>query len=276
MNDYIAADWQRTLELNELRSFDDFWNLEAEWFEAPNQRRGGWSGVARYELKRPDGTAARVFLKRQENHTTRTLAHPIAGIPTFSREFNSIMLYRRHGIPTLTPIYFAARQDRAGHRAVLMTEELVGMRSLEQLAREWNTLSIELRHEITRAVARLLRQIHFHRLSHNCFYPKHVFLRLEPDRVAEIRIIDLEKTKWHPLGVTRKFRDMRRLNGSGFPWSRAERVRFFREYLGLEKLTPRAKAKWRRVARRHFSRHPEDAALLDKAAAATPLSNSVA
>lgn len=265
MNDYIAPEWQRTLELNGLRSFEDFWNLKADWFEAPNKRRGGWSGVARCELKRPDGTAARVFLKRQENHTTRTLAHPFAGIPTFVREFKSIMLYRRHGIPTLNPVYFAARRQDGGQRAVLITEELVGLRSLEDLARGWRALPKTARREITHAVARLLRQIHSHRLSHNCFYPKHVFLRLEEGRVMETRIIDLEKTKWHPFGVDRKFRDMRRLNGRGFPWSRTERVHFFREYLQVEKLTPGAKEEWRRIAKRHLSRHAAETVLLSPA-----------
>ena len=262
MNDYIAPEWRQTLECNGLRSFEDFWKLEAKWFEEPNQRRGGWSGVARCELKSSDGTVARVFLKRQENHVTRTWKHPIRGVATFIREFESIMRYRRCGIPTLKPVYFAVRDDAEGQRAILMTEELVGFQSLEELSREWGNLSRSRRHAIARAVARLLKQIHSHNLSHNCFYPKHVFLRFGADEGVEARIIDLEKTKWRPFGLDRDFRDMRRLNGPGLPWSRADRVRFFREYLGITKLTPDAKQKWRRIGRRHLEKHPADAALL--------------
>jgi len=268
MNDYLATDWQRIFEFNGLRSFDDFWKLEAEWFEEPNQRRGGWSGVARCELEKPDGGAARVFLKRQENHVTRTLAHPLRGFPTFIREFQSIMRYRRCGIPTLTPIYFAVRREDGNQRAVLMTEELTGFRSLDDLAREWKAFPARTRAAVAIEVARLLKQIHSHRLSHNCFYPKHVFLRLAGDDVAEARIIDLEKTKWRLLGLDRDFRDMRRLNGPGLPWSRADRVRFFKKYLGVERLTPAAKQQWRRIARRHLEKHPGDAALFGKPAAA--------
>jgi hypothetical protein len=267
MNDYIAAEWQRTFESNGLRCFDDFWKVEAEWFEEPNQRRGGWSGVARCELKQPEGGTVRVFLKRQENHITRTLAHPVRGLPTFVREFESIMRYRRCGIPTLTPIYFGVRRENGNQRAVLMTEELTGFRSLDELSREWKSFSAPARHAIARSVAQLLRQIHSHQLSHNCFYPKHVFLRVSPAHEVETRIIDLEKTKWRPFGLDRDFRDMRRLNGPGLPWSRADRIRFFKEYLGVTRLTPEAKQKWRRIARRHLEKHPADGALFNKAAA---------
>lgn len=256
MNDYIAAEWQRIFEFNGLRAFDDFWKLEAKWFEEPNQRRGGWSGVARCELLRPDGSTARVFLKRQENHITRTIAHPLRGLPTFVREFNSIMRYRRCGIPTLTPVYFAVRRPGGDQRAVLMTEELVGFRSLEELAREWQTLPAATRQAVASAVAQLLQQIHSHHLSHNCFYPKHVFVRLAERGQIETRIIDLEKTKRRLFGIDRDFRDMRRLNGPGLPWSRADRVRFFKEYLGVARLDAGAKEKWRRIARRHLEKHP--------------------
>jgi hypothetical protein len=250
MNDYTAADWEQIFAFNGLRCFDDFWKLEAKWFEEPNQRRGGWSGVARCELKLPAGGTVHAFLKRQENHITRTLAHPLRGILTFVREFQSIMLYRELGIPALTPLYFACRTQDGNRRAVLMTAELTGFRSLEEIARGWKTTPRATRQAISRAVAALLRQIHDCRLIHNCFYPKHVFLRVNgPD--VEARIIDLEKTKRRHFGVDQDLRDIRRLVGPDLPWSRAERVRFFREYLGVSRMTPQAKEEWHRVARRY-------------------------
>src|SRR6185503_4684835 len=163
MNDYIEPEWQRIFGYNGLRSFDDFWKLEAKWFEEPNQRRGGWSGVVRCELKLPEGGTTRVFLKRQENHITRTFAHPIRGLPTFVREFENIMRCRERGIPSLTPLYFACRTEGGNKRAVLLTEELVGFRSLKELAGEWKTMSRATRHAIIRTVAKLLRRIHAER-----------------------------------------------------------------------------------------------------------------
>ena len=87
MNEYTAAEWKDTFAFNGLRTFDDFWKLEAKWFEEPNKRRGGWSGVARCELNLPGGGKVAVFLKRQEHHITRTFTHPVRGLSTFVREF---------------------------------------------------------------------------------------------------------------------------------------------------------------------------------------------
>lgn len=266
-NEYIAAGWERVFAFNGLRTFDDFWKLEAKWFEEPNQRRGGWSGVARCELKRPEGGSVAIFLKRQEDHITRTLAHPIRGLSTFVREFESIMRYRERNIPSLTPLYFACRRVDGHLRAILLTEELTGFRSLEEIARDWAGLPRATRLAITEATARLLKLIHSHQLTHNCFYPKHVFLRLKGPAEVEARVIDLEKTKWQPFGLDRNFRDMRRLNSVGMPWTRADRVRFFREYLGLSQLTAEAKKKWRRIERRHFDKHPSAAQAYGRVAA---------
>jgi hypothetical protein len=153
-------------------------------------------------------------------------------------------------------------------RAILLTEELTGFRSLDEIAKHWKTLPRATRFAITRATAQLLKLIHSHQLSHNCFYPKHVFLRVTGTDQVEARVIDLEKTKWRPFGLDRNFRDMRRLNSPGLPWTRADRVRFFREYLGLARLTPEAKKKWRRIQRRHFDKHPTAAAVYGKTAPA--------
>ena len=269
MKDYTAAEWQDIFAFNGLRTFGDFWKLEAKWFEEPNQRRGGWSGVARCELKLPGGGTTRVFLKRQENHMTRTPAHPLRGEPTFLREFRCILRYRECGIPSLTPLYFAWRREGGNQRAVLLTEELAGFRSLEETAKDWeqNPPPPKIRRAVIRAVAQLLRQIHSHRLRHNCFYPKHIFLRLAGGGPVAVRVIDLEKTKTRLFGWDRDYRDLRTLNRHSFGWSRADRVRFFLEYLGVSRLTPEIKAKWRRISRRHLQKHPADEALFRPTAA---------
>jgi len=253
MNDYLAAEWQPIFAYNGLRSFDDFWKLEVKWFEEPNQRRGGWSGVARCELKRPEGGTARVFLKRQENHTTRTLTHPWHGILTFEREFRAIMLYRERGIPSLHPLYFACRTQDGKRRAILLTEELPGFRSLADFGQEWRQLPRDQRLAISSAVAKLLRKIHDRGLTHNCFYPKHIFLCIRGVEV-EARVIDLEKTKSRLFNRTGILRDFRRLVGLEMPWSRSEHVHFFREYLGVRRMTPAAKKEWHRIRLHHLEK----------------------
>jgi hypothetical protein len=244
---FLAAAWRAVLAHNGLNTFDDFWPLDVGWFERPNERRGGWSGVSRCELPRSDGSIARIFLKRQEDHVTRTLMHPVRGELTFACEFRNILRYQRLGIPTLTPVFFGTRDQNGKQQAVLVTEELVGFRALDDMARDWRELPPLTRHAIVQATGRLLRQIHSAGLTHNSFYPKHIFLRLDAEARVEARIIDLERTKRRWWRSRRDYRDMWRLDGAGLPWSRADRVRFFCAYSGVSKLTPEAKREWRRI-----------------------------
>ena len=55
MQDFVNERWRSILAYNKLSDFDALWKLEAEWFEPPNQRRGGWSGVSRCELMLSEG-----------------------------------------------------------------------------------------------------------------------------------------------------------------------------------------------------------------------------
>jgi hypothetical protein len=48
---FIAPQHQATLKLNHLDDFDSIWNMKVDWFEDPNERRGGWSGVGKLGLK---------------------------------------------------------------------------------------------------------------------------------------------------------------------------------------------------------------------------------
>lgn len=52
--------------------FDYFWQRQGEWVEAPNQRRGGESGVQRLS----DETGHLLYAKRQVGHIYRSLLHP--------------------------------------------------------------------------------------------------------------------------------------------------------------------------------------------------------
>lgn len=137
MSDFVDEKWREILAFNGLESFDALWNVDAKWFEEPNRRRGGWSGVSRYEMRLPEGNLAPVFIKRQENHGTWSWAHPIRGVPTFLREFQRIMTYRRCEIPSLQPVYFGARLRGGDQRAILITEDLAGFYSLEAYGEAW-------------------------------------------------------------------------------------------------------------------------------------------
>lgn len=254
MKDFINPRWRSILAHNQLDSFDALWRLEADWFEVPNQRRGGWSGVCRCEFELPEGGKVAVFLKRQENHGARSLRHPLSGEPTFLREFKRIMSYRECDVPSLEPVFFGMRGRDKNQRAILVTEELAGFVSLDECVRRWAERGMPSRAERFRvldAVACLTRKMHASRIRHGCYYPKHVFVRINADESVEARVIDLEKSRRHPLRVMCALRDLHSLNYySQSVWSRTDRLRFLEKYLGVANLSTYAKWLWRRVSAR--------------------------
>jgi hypothetical protein len=258
MQDFVNERWRSILAYNNLSDFESLWKLEAEWFEPPNQRRGGWSGVSRCELMLPEGGRCGIFIKRQENHGTPSWRHPVRGVPTFFREFKRIMNYRSKAIPTLEPVYFATRQVGKNQRAILITEELAGYVSLDDKVQTWvkeGAPSRALRHRILGAVAALLRDMHSHGIQHSCFFSKHVFIRLNDDGSVDARVIDLEKSRWRPLKTLCAMRDLYSLSRFSSYWSRSDRLWFYREYLGVPRLTSYAKWLWRSIEARAIKKN---------------------
>jgi len=262
MGDYLAPEWEGPLRRQGLADFEVFWNLEADWFEPPNRRRGGWSGVSRIEVDGPQGTRVGLFLKRQEDHVHRSLRHPIRGEPTFRRELRNILAYRRAEIPALEPVYFGQRRVGRHQRAVLVTEELAGFRSLAELFETWprdERPDRASRRKLLAAVASLVSAIHAQRLQHNCLYPKHLFARRDGTE-WDVRVIDLEKTKRVRDPWRARVRDIGTLHRYASGWSRTDRLRFLLQYFGTRHLTSSAKRLARRVLRENVRKHAERAA----------------
>lgn len=254
MPDFIAHDWKPLLEANGLGSFEAIWALDIGWFEAPNERRGGWSGVSRCDLDRPQGGSTGVFIKRQQDHVFRSLRHPVRGMLTFEREFANLQRYRSLGIPTLEPVYFAVRTVDGHRRAILITRELSGYISLEQWV-ESKTTELQERRELVARVATVAARLHRNHLQHNCLYPKHVFVG-EADGRMDVRIIDLEKTKWRLSRARASLRDLDTLNRHSPHWSRSDRLRFLLAYYRKEGGDARVRRMWRELAARmHNKRH---------------------
>lgn len=257
MKDFVNERWRPILAHNGLADFNALWDLKANWFEEPNHRRGGWSGVARCELKLPEGGTRAVFLKRQQNHGTFSWRHPLRGMPTFQREFSKIMHYKACGIPSVEPVYFAMRTIGKDQRAILVTEELTDFFSLQARTQQWLESGAPARPVRLRylgAIAGLLAQMHAKGIQHNCFFPKHVFTRMNPDGSVEARVIDLEKSRWRPGRILAARRDLYSLTLQSLCWSRTDRLWFFKAYLGIERLTPYAKWLWRHVESRSLNK----------------------
>ncbi len=254
MNEFSTPQWQEILRHNQLDGFDALWELKADWFEPPNQRRGGWSGVVRIELNLPDGGTEAVFVKRQENHTRRTLRHPLLGEPTFAGEMENILALQQAGVPTLEPVYYRQYKVGGSWRAILVTRELDGFRPLSELMREWLDLgwgqSVTERRRLIDVLALVIKRMHDHRLAHNSLHPKHVFVRLVEGGNPEVCLIDLEKMRHILTSGLATRRDLDSLNRRTRVWSSADRLRFLKSYLNLQVLNGDGKNLWGYLARR--------------------------
>ena len=249
MRDYVANDWESLAAANGLDSFDSVWSLDIGWFEEPNVRRGGWSGVSRLELELPDGSREAVFIKRQQNHTTRSWRHPFIGIQTFRREFCNIMLLRSFDVPTLDILYFSERRSGRDRRAILISRELTGYASLDHCIQYWNQSGYPDRpvwHETLQRVAAVARRMHQHRIQQNCFVPKHVFVGELGGRM-DIRLIDFEKAKRRWTTESALLRDLDTFNRHAPGVSTTDRLRFLLAYHDQPRVNARVRKSWNKL-----------------------------
>lgn len=254
MRDYLTPEWEHILRCNDLDGFDALWEFKAAWFEPLNEGRGGWSGVARIELDLAGGAKEAVFLKRQENHTRRTLRNPLFGEPTFAGEIKNILLLRQAGVSTLEPLYYAQRKIDGNQRAILVTRELVGFRPLDEIMNKWAEdgwgKNAQVRKRVLTTTAGVIRRMHEQRLVHNALYPKHIFVRLVEGRPPEVAFIDLEKMRRTLTQRQAMRRDLDSLNRRARSWSNTDRLRFIKSYLKLRCLNRAGVNLWRYLARR--------------------------
>ena len=238
MTEFFGPDWQDILEHNQLANFDALWTLTTPWFEEPNIRRGGWSGVTKLTVQ-IDNKQRTLFVKRQENHTSRTWLHPLKGIATFEKEFHNLHRFHRHGIPTLNLVYFASRQQGNARQAILVTEELKDYLPLDapELVKYNGPLaSQQQRQQLLSSVAKVARQMHEQHLQHNCFYPKHIFVKQELNSWS-VKFIDLEKTKSTLTQHAATLRDLATLLRHSPNASLREQLYFLKAYKNEKKLS---------------------------------------
>ena len=249
MQDYIANDWGAVARVNGLGSFESVWALDIGWFEEPNERRGGWSGVSRHEIELPDGQREGIFIKRQQNHTTRSWWHPFRGITTFRREFQNLMKLKAFGVPTLDVLYFAERNVGSDRRAILISRELEGYASLEDCMRYWSQNGLPEKavwEETIQRVSAVARKMHRHRMQQNCFLPKHVFIG-ERDGRMDIRLIDFEKAKRRWTTESALVRDLDTFNRRSPGISTTDRLRFLLAYHEQGRVNARVRKTWKKL-----------------------------
>lgn len=245
----IGKAWQSTLEANGLVDFQDFWTLERSWIDKPNRFGNGWSGVSRHELESPDGERMGVYVKRQQDYCRQYLGPSLPSPLMMRREVRNILRFGVKDCPALELVAWGTCRDQGARRGVMMTVALDGYVSLQELVERWDSEGWPNREERLLwidAIASFVRTMHEGGLRHNMLYPKHIFVREEllaipPDqwgssREGAIRVIDLESASTSWIRPRATYLDLERLNRYSPRWSRSEKLRFYKVYLGRERL----------------------------------------
>lgn len=247
---FIASRHHALLARHTLDTFEAMWDLKVDWFETPNERRGGWSGVGRIQLENVDGSVTAFFVKKQQNHGRRTLRHPFQGEPTFRREFERLGFLARHRFAAPVVAFYAESDIGGNRRAVLVTEALTDYMPLDSLETGWRAAASRAQQaELIAAVADALRRFHDLGLMHRALYPKHIFVKSAGTR-PEVALIDLEKARFSTWLRARTVFDLAALYRHAQGWRATQRMAFFLRYMGMKKLDASAKRLCRSIVKR--------------------------
>ena len=243
---------------NDLDTFAAIWSLQLPWFEPPNYRREGWSGVCRTVL-RSGSVETPVFVKRQENHNYKSPLHPVTGRPTLCREFGYVQVFKSKGLSTYDVMVYGEEIIDGKLCAVMVTRALDDHVTLDDWIDSDQAQEPVTREAMVTAVARAVRRLHDSGLQHGCLYSKHIMVRCL-DVGADIRFIDLEKVRSSFLRLTVPLQDLdqffRHMEGN---WRTSDSETFITSYRG----TQPTQGFCRRLRKRLRRKEPEKSYLLD-------------
>lgn len=221
----MPADVNALLKLPSAQAFDQWLALPGEWVEEPNVRRGGESGVKRVI----SSTGKLLYRKQQVGHIYRPLLHPL-GYPTAMRERKVLLACAALKVIVPTLVYAECRKVDGVWQALLITEALEGFSSLEECyARGDEQLWGEALHQrVLQEVGACLARFNQGRWQHGCLRMKHVFVRVQGDKV-EIALLDLEKSRQRLRARTAAVHDIQQLKRHS-SWNAAQWQAFIYGY----------------------------------------------
>jgi heptose I phosphotransferase len=193
----------------------------------------------------------------------KNLLHGKLPILSAQSEWAALNLLHQIGVRTMTPVAFGRKgSNPARIRSFLITEELAGTKSLEDLAATWATEppAPRLRRALTEQLAGMVRQMHAHGLNHRDCYLCHFHLDtvsgrepVQPDKLR-LYVIDLHRAQIRRRTPRRwLIKDLAGLYFSAcdLKITKTDRLRFIRAYeqRPLRDVFPERRRFWRRVER---------------------------
>tara|TARA_B100001564_G_C20524235_1_gene616612 strand:- start:156 stop:944 length:789 start_codon:yes stop_codon:yes gene_type:complete len=244
---WVSPELKPILESAGLLDIESVSQREFDWFEAPNRRRGGWSGVSRIVLNpdAPETEKKAVFLKIQQNHFYIAPNSYFLKRLTFEREFEAMQAIRPYcdAIPQIA--MFAKWQENGNQGSILVTEALDDwiplrpwlMGRLDQSAPHKPTL-----HRAFDAIAKVAREINQAGWIHMCFSAKHIFLKEQLDSTFAVRVVDLEKTRKR-VGLDRRtLKDCSHFMRHTPNLTDSDKIHFLKAYFKTDSFNPTQKA----------------------------------
>jgi hypothetical protein len=205
---WYAPEFEHLLREADLMDIGSVSQREFDWFEAPNRRRGGWSGVTRIVLNpdAPEAEQKAVFLKIQQNHYYIAPNTGFMKRLTFEREFAAMQALKPHCSAIPDVVMFAKWEENGNEGSILVTESLDSwipvrpwiLGDLDEPAPTGDRLQRALE-----AIAQTAREINTAGWVHMCFSAKHLFVKEQADSSFLTAVVDLEKTRKR-IGLNRR------------------------------------------------------------------------
>lgn len=211
-NLWMSPKWETQLKQAGLADIEQLTEREFDWFEAPNKRRGGWSGVTRIVLNpnQPANEQIAVFLKIQQNHFYRAPEKLFKKCLTFEREYTVLKKVGEisNSIPEV--VLFAKWRKDSDVGSILITIALDEWYPLDKWIK--GDKGYEQPDEPTfqkalTAIALASREINDAGWVHLCYSAKHLFVRPDANGSFKSCVIDLEKTRKHLRSNYRTMKD---------------------------------------------------------------------
>ena len=233
---WVAPEWVSALKDAGLLDIKSVSKREFDWFESPNRRRGGWSGVTRIVLN-PEAAKENqkaVFLEIQQNHFYRAPSTFFLKRLSFAREFDALQALAPvvSCMPNL--LQFAQWKHDGNQGSLIITEALEGLIPFDQwLKKQKDSADSDQSESILKAlqsVASAARELHNAGWAHFGFYPKHAFIRKDEDGHYTTCLIDLEKARQPLRSSQSTVEDASRFLRKATELNNEEKVAYLRAY----------------------------------------------
>lgn len=207
-----------------------FWQLPENWVEPPNKRRGGWSGVSTTQLEQSNGEPLTLYVKRQHDHTFRSLGHPFPK-STAWREYKNNLKLKHLAFPVATCVFYQEKKYQGSPRAVMATLEISNAIDLDK----WlaiDTRQPEALDAVLGNIAKDVRRLHDLGFEYRALYGNHILLSdHQTSPVPRHFFIDVETVRRQIPHLAPRVRDICQLFRHTPGLTTQHRERFLEQYL---------------------------------------------